>query len=115
MIRVSTLLALALAALTLTPAAQAQWQPVGPALPSGGGQTVQCESLDGDFRECRTPFANMPVLVNQLSSSDCVEGQSWGSRAPGTVWVARGCRGQFAEGHGGQRPPGGGGAIGGEA
>ena len=108
MIRVSTLLALALAALTLTPAAQAQWQPVGPALPSGGGQTVQCESLDGDFRECRTPFANMPVLVNQLSSSDCVEGQSWGSRAPGTVWVARGCRGQFAEGHGGQRPPGGG-------
>ena len=95
MIRVSTLLALALAALTLTPAAQAQWQPVGPALPSGGGQTVQCESLDGDFRECRTPFANMPVLVNQLSSSDCVEGQSWGSTGNGRVWVRHGCRGEF--------------------
>ena len=113
MIRVSTLLALALAALTLTPAAQAQWQPVGPALPSGGGQTVQCESLDGDFRECRTPFANMPVLVNQLSSSDCVEGQSWGSRGNGSVWVNGGCRGVFGvAGWGGS---GGGGAIGGEA
>lgn len=109
-------IALAWAALALTPAAQAQWQPVGPALPPGGGQIVQCESLDGDFRECRTPFGGPPMLVNQLSASNCVEGQTWGSRAPGTVWVARGCRGQFAAAYVGQPPgsivvPGGGGSY----
>ncbi|MEI2747012.1 MAG: hypothetical protein V9G22_17155 [Ottowia sp.] len=58
MIRVSTLLALALAALTLTPAAQAQWQPVGPALPSGGGQTVQ-------MREPGRRLPRMPHAVCQ--------------------------------------------------
>ncbi|MDO5624283.1 MAG: DUF3011 domain-containing protein [Pseudomonadota bacterium] len=59
--------------------------------------TIVCESHDGQFNECRTPFGSAPVLVQKLSSTDCVEGRSWGSRWPGTVWVAQGCRGRFAD------------------
>ena len=106
MLRWPSFVALALAALALSPLAHAQWQPVGPGLLPGGGwsQAVNCESHDGDLSECRTPFAGPPVLAQQLSSTPCEQGQTWGSRGPGTVWVAQGCRGQFvdARGQGGQ-------------
>lgn len=67
--------------------------------PSGGGQVV-CQSQDNRRRECRTGFRRNAVLVQNLSSTRCVEGQNWGS-GNGTVWVDRGCRGRFAEGAGG--------------
>lgn len=84
--RLALPLALSLAA--LAPAAQAQ--------------SVTCESRNGQFNECRLPFAEPPVLQQVLSSAACVEGQSWGSRWPGSVWVANGCRARF--GRGGSQP-----------
>ena len=71
------------------------WNPNPPA----NGQ-VTCESKDNRRRECRTGFRRNAVLVQNLSSTRCVEGQNWGS-GNGTVWVDRGCRGRFAEGSGG--------------
>ena len=57
--------------------------------------TVECESNDGRYRECRVPFGGPADLVRQLSDTRCVEGRNWGSR-PGLVWVDNGCRGRFA-------------------
>jgi hypothetical protein len=34
------------------------------------------------------------MLLDQISSSSCVEGRSWGNK-PGAVWVNNGCRGRF--------------------
>ena len=67
----------------------------------GGGDSVVCESQDGSYRECRTRFYNAPVLVENLSSTQCVEGRNWGNRGPGTVWVSGGCRARFADAHSG--------------
>ena len=71
-----------------------------------GGESVVCESQDGNFRECRARFSNAPVLVENLSATPCVEGRNWGSRGPGSVWVSGGCRGRFADAYygGGQNP-----------
>lgn len=83
-------------------AAQAQWNSsVG-----GGGDSITCESQDGNYRECRGRFSNAPVLVENLSSTPCVEGRNWGSRGPGSVWVSGGCRGRFADAYygGGYNP-----------
>lgn len=112
-----SLAALAFTALVLSPVACAQYgdQPIGQPLGQpwdqyggpppqaqygGSGHTVTCESRDGRFSECATPFRSPPVIVNTLSSTMCIEGRNWGSRAPGTVWVNEGCRAQFAEGYG---------------
>lgn len=57
---------------------------------------IECRSSGYAYRECDTPFRN-PVLVEQLSLSDCVEGRSWGVGRRGTVWVDEGCSGRFAE------------------
>ena len=67
----------------------------------GGGDTAVCESQDGSYRECRTRFSNQPVLVENLSSTQCIEGRNWGSRGPGTVWVSGGCRARFGDAYGG--------------
>ena len=58
------------------------------------GNDLVCESRDGRYRECRTPFGGPAVLVRQLSDTRCIEGSNWGSR-PGLVWVDNGCRGRF--------------------
>ena len=81
----------ALALMALAPAAQTQYG-------NDRGEVV-CESQDGRTSECRTPFRN-PVISQQLSSSACVEGRTWGSRGPGNVWVTDGCRARFVEGGG---------------
>lgn len=73
----------------------------------GGGNTVRCESKDGRRRECRTNFRGEAVLTRQLSSSRCVRGQTWGQDYD-TVWVDRGCRGEFSEGGGNWNPGNGG-------
>ena len=72
-----------------------------------GGQAVVCESHDGGFAECRTPFSGPPAIGRTLSSSACVQGQTWGSRGAGSVWVMGGCRAEFVDAYGGQ----GGGAV----
>ncbi len=98
---ISAKFACTLALLALAPAAHAQYG-------GGGGGDVLCESQDGRTRECRTPFRN-PVVGEQLSSSDCVEGRTWGMRGNGAVWVTGGCRARFVEGRGGWQGQGGGG------
>ncbi len=65
----------------------------------GGGEVVRCESEGGRSRTCAIN-GNRARLQRQLSSSPCVEGQSWGSRR-GQVWVSNGCRGEFVAGRGG--------------
>ncbi|QWP79434.1 DUF3011 domain-containing protein [Lysobacter sp. K5869] len=73
----------------------------------GGGDVVRCESDGGRWRSCPIN-GNRARLQRQLSSSSCVEGQSWGSR-PGEVWVSNGCRGEFVAGRGNGGWNGGGG------
>lgn len=65
-----------------------------------GGDTVRCESRDGRYTECRTSFRGPAELVEQLSSTRCVEGRNWG-RTRGGIWVDGGCRGLFAGYHSG--------------
>ncbi len=72
-----------------------------------GSDEVVCESRDGRYRECQTGFRGPVQLVEQLSSSSCVEGRSWG-RTRGGVWVDRGCRGRFSSYYGGGDYDGGG-------
>ncbi len=64
----------------------------------GNSGTLRCESNDNRQRVCNTGWRSA-VLVRQLSDTRCVEGSNWGS-SNGSVWVNRGCRGEFAEGRG---------------
>lgn len=63
------------------------------------GQTVICSSTDRRRRECRTPFQGRPVLVENISSTRCMEGVNFGGGG-GVMWVDQGCRGRFAEAQG---------------
>ncbi len=59
---------------------------------------IDCKSSGHKYNECRTPF-RAPVLVDQLSMTDCVQGRNWGVLDDdGTVWVDQGCSATFAEG-----------------
>lgn len=58
------------------------------------GQIFRCESTDNRNRQCAIPARGDVRLVRQLSSSRCVEGQSWGRNGNG-VWVTDGCRAEF--------------------
>lgn len=58
------------------------------------GQLVRCESNDGRTRECATDARGGARLLRQLSRSECVEGDTWG-RTRRSIWVTRGCRGEF--------------------
>lgn len=60
----------------------------------GQGQTIRCESEGGRMRTCGVNRAGNVQLVRQLSSSRCVEGQSWGVNRQG-IWVDQGCRADF--------------------
>lgn len=63
---------------------------------------VRCESKDNRRNYCQTGWRNV-TLTRQLSRSQCIEGQSWGSRN-GAIWVDKGCRAEFTAGRGGNRP-----------
>ena len=67
----------------------------GPRPPTPPSGQITCESANNRYRECPTGFRGNATLVQNLSSTRCVEGQNWGSRN-GIVWVDRGCRGRFA-------------------
>lgn len=83
-------------------------QPVGqptygsppPVYGGGSGDTITCESRDGGFQECGTPFRGPPVIAATLSSAACIEGRTWGSRGQGSVWVNGGCRARFVDSYG---------------
>lgn len=66
----------------------------------GGGGLVRCESRDFNQIYCDVDIRGGVRLVNQLSSSPCVEGRTWGADRRG-LWVRDGCRGEFEVGHGG--------------
>lgn len=67
---------------------------------SGSSATIRCESQNNRERTCPTGFRGRVALVRQLSGSACIEGQTWGQRG-GSIWVDRGCRGEFAQRQGG--------------
>lgn len=74
------------------------------------GQTITCESQDGRYARCGIPWDGGVRMVEQLSGSSCVRGQTWGERGH-SVWVNNGCRARFAPagyvggGPGGWAPP----------
>lgn len=55
---------------------------------------IVCSSDNSKYRECPLPFKGRAILTQRISSSACVEGQSWGQRQD-TVWVSNGCRARF--------------------
>ena len=71
---------------------------------SGWGQgrpeanyNVTCSSDDNRYRTCawQARFGR-PYLVETLSRTACVQGQTWGYTGNNAIWVDRGCRGRFA-------------------
>lgn len=76
----------------------------------GDGAVFRCESQDGRHQECRARTSGRQVLLRQLSSVSCVEGQNWGSR-DGGVWVRQGCRAEFGPVGAGYGPGGQGGGY----
>lgn len=92
--------AIAVAGMAGAPTAMAQY----------GGRTsdlaehvVRCESTDGRERHCALDTRGGVRMARQLSRSACIQGQSWGTE-PGGIWVAQGCRAEFAAGRGGSEP-----------
>jgi hypothetical protein len=57
---------------------------------------VTCTSLDGRRTVCDwdTRYGT-PTLIQQLSSSACIEGRDWGYDVNGGLWVNSGCRARF--------------------
>ena len=62
-------------------------------------RTVRCESIGHHYKECYVGGEVLDAyMVQQLSSSDCREGRSWGAdwrRGGDYLWVDEGCRGIF--------------------
>lgn len=71
---------------------------------------VRCESNGARGGYCRADTGRGVRLANQLSSAQCIEGQSWGYDRSG-IWVSHGCRAEFllaGSGQGGWNSNGGG-------
>lgn len=64
--------------------------------------TVTCESRGYDRTYCDADTRGGVRLVRQLSETRCESGRTWGADRRG-IWVARGCRAQFAVGQGGSQ------------
>lgn len=62
-------------------------------------EVVRCESRDYRQIYCDADTRGGVRIVNQLSSTACVEGRTWGWDRRG-VWVSGGCRGEFEAGRG---------------
>jgi Protein of unknown function (DUF3011) len=81
----------------------------------GGGYNanngvIRCESRDNRSTTCAVPNGRRSNirLIRQMSSTPCVEGDTWGRSTAG-IWVTRGCRGEFVVTRGTNtwnRPPG---------
>ncbi len=61
---------------------------------SAGNGLVRCESTNARGGYCRADTGRGVRLANQLSSAQCIEGQSWGYDRSG-IWVSHGCRAEF--------------------
>lgn len=63
----------------------------------GNVRIIKCASEDDKRHLC--PIQNLNEgsvrVVNKLSQSACIKGQSWGTIAD-NIWVSRGCRAEFA-------------------
>lgn len=68
-----------------------QWSDFVPA------RVMRCESHDNRTVECAANTRGGVRLQAQLSSAPCIRGQTWGVDR-GRVWVAGGCRADFALG-----------------
>jgi len=55
---------------------------------------VICSSINNQYQECSAPFRGTAVVTEQISSSSCIKGRSWGEK-PGAIWVNSGCRARF--------------------
>lgn len=67
------------------------------ATPAAAQTTVECESHNGAYAECRAPL-DAPQLVYQSSSAPCIVNRTWGfNRRTGYIWVSQGCSGVFAD------------------
>ncbi len=101
---------IAVFALAVAGAAGAQYYG-NPPPPGYGGNynprdTVVCESQNGRTMRCNVPWRDARI-VQQISDSACVRGQTWGFDRGG-IWVTQGCRARFAPagyGGGGWYPP----------
>ncbi len=68
--------------------------------PSASAQeNIECRSENYQYRACPVPWGRS-VIVQQLSSTRCNEGQNWGE-GRGFVWVHHGCAARFAAAMGG--------------
>lgn len=94
LLRPLALVASAIVLWSLPGAVRAQWQDG-----YASGARFTCESNDGRYRECRADTRGGVQLVRQISRTQCIQGQSWGSNRNG-VWVDRGCRAEFVVGTG---------------
>lgn len=61
-------------------------------------QSVRCESVEGEYRECYVASSGKIILTYELSDLRCIQGVTWGTASEGRVWVYRGCRGLFTVG-----------------
>ncbi len=55
---------------------------------------VRCESVRGRDNYCAVDTQGGVYLVDRLSDSRCVEGETWGVDRGG-IWVSQGCRADF--------------------
>jgi hypothetical protein len=57
---------------------------------------VTCASVNGQRTMCTwdNRYGN-PYIVQQISSSQCIEGRDWGYDRNGNIWVSSGCRARF--------------------
>ncbi len=63
---------------------------------------ITCNSRDSQYTYCRAHTEDQVRLSRQLSSTDCIEGRTWGYDRHG-IWVDRGCRAEFSIGRSGYR------------
>ena len=59
---------------------------------------ILCESADGQRKVCEADASHGVGLVRQTSEIDCVLNRNWGYGRDG-IWVAEGCRAEFAVAH----------------
>ena len=65
---------------------------------SGGssGYSTICTSIENRRITCPWPPGyGTPHLIEQLSRSPCIQGQTWGIQSQTAIWVSQGCRGRF--------------------
>ncbi len=61
--------------------------------------TVTCISRNNGYNECSARGMREPVIVRQISGTECRKEENWGYNArTGYVWVGGGCSAVFADG-----------------